>query len=114
MSTCWYCHWGWAVEVADIYDRYVEEFGADAMRDGPAHIIWADENFEAYHVEESFVAAREMVSVESFYSVKEIEAAVGSLRELVELGEAVYNIEPEEYGGEHPEYFPPKCAVRKV
>lgn len=67
MSKCWFCYWGWPKPIMDIYDRAVQEIddmlpvansennwtdwdgeptcGESAMLYGPAHCVWADENF---------------------------------------------------------------------
>ena len=46
--TCWWCHWGWPKPIADIYDDCVERLGGDEgpLLWGPAHVVWADENWE--------------------------------------------------------------------
>ena len=48
MAICWYCHWGWAKPVVEIYKKAVKALGGGdiPMHYGPAHIVWADENFE--------------------------------------------------------------------
>lgn len=48
MSICWYCHWGWAKPVADIYEKAVDLLDGDSspLEFGPAHVVWSDENFE--------------------------------------------------------------------
>jgi hypothetical protein len=43
LPVCWYCRWGWPKAVADIYDRHGNAGDLDW---GPAHVVWADENFD--------------------------------------------------------------------
>ena len=40
--------WGWAEPVADIYNTAVEKLGGNEtpLHDGPAHIVWDDDNFD--------------------------------------------------------------------
>lgn len=45
---CWYCYWGWPKPVADVYDKHLAAVDGveDVLHYGPAHIVWADENFQ--------------------------------------------------------------------
>ena len=48
MGVCWWCVWGWPKPIQDIYDKYKQELGDDvALLYGPAHIVWADENWDS-------------------------------------------------------------------
>jgi len=47
MAICWYCHWGWAEPVVEIYLEALKCLDGNC---GPllgpiSHIVWADENF---------------------------------------------------------------------
>ena len=45
---CWYCHWGWPKAVALIYKEALRRLEGDnsPLDYGPAHVVWADENFD--------------------------------------------------------------------
>jgi hypothetical protein len=69
MALCWYCHWGWPKKVADIYEAAVKSLRGDdgPLLYGPAHVVWADENFDAaqwcldhFHEYERDYSRREM------------------------------------------------------
>lgn len=107
MSTCWYCHWGWAKAVQAIYDEFVEELGDNnAMHYGPAHIVWEDENFDDDSIRHCL--AHEW-SADAYPHCSQEEFAVvrRSLEKLMTVPESVRCCEPEEYDGEHPDRFPP-------
>ena len=78
---CWYCHWGWPKQVADIYDE-AKERGASwsALHFGPAHIVWEDENF---HSAEWCLENFEKYTRD--YSEIELTAVRWSLEELAKL-----------------------------
>ncbi|GAH80793.1 unnamed protein product, partial [marine sediment metagenome] len=46
--SCWYCHWGWAKPVAEIYTAALAALDGDSslLEYGPSHIVWADENWD--------------------------------------------------------------------
>ena len=44
---CYWCHWGWPKPIRDIYDGCVARVGESPLLYGPAHIVWADENWES-------------------------------------------------------------------
>lgn len=45
---CYYCHWGWPREIAEIYIKAARLLNGDTdlLEYGPAHIVWCDENFD--------------------------------------------------------------------
>ncbi len=106
---CWYCHWGWSKEVADIYDRYVETAGESAMHYGPAHIVWEDENFERHHVQ---WCLDHFDDYRGDHTDKELTAVKQSLLDLLQLSDDVLNPEPSDYDGKHPENYPPQVEMR--
>lgn len=109
---CWYCYWGWPIQIADIYDKYIEIAGESAMHYGPAHIVWDDENFERTHIQ--WCLDNFCKNDEKYYSAEELEAVKNSLLDLLKLPDEILEAEPEDYDGEHPYKFPPKVSVRKV
>lgn len=114
---CWYCHWGWSRPVADIYRKYVAIVGESAMQYGPAHIVWADENFEDYNIQWCLDAARRgkyWHEGESEETSEQKAAVIASLEELLEIPECVRCPEPEDYDDEHPEDYPPPVGIEMV
>lgn len=108
---CWYCYWGWSKQVKEIYNKYLDVAGEDAMHYGAAHIIWDDENFEREHVQwclDNFDKYKREDSSEI-----ENEAVKQSLIDLLKLPDEILNPEPKDYGGEHPELFPPTIEMSK-
>ncbi len=76
---------------------------------GPAHVVWADENFDfAPWCLKSFDQHRGDFSDEELAIVKR------SLEQLAALPAEAWDVEPEAYGGEHPENFPPPTNVKMV
>lgn len=108
---CWYCHWGWAKPVADIYFEALRRVGEDsnALEYGPSHIVWCDENFEDSCIQNCLERFAEPMY--SHYSAAELAVVRWSLEELLKLPEDARCIEPEEYNGENPENFPPTVEV---
>jgi hypothetical protein len=122
MGVCWYCHWGWSKEVAAIYDRAVADIerlneeddpwppyeAESALHYGPAHIVWADENFYRDSVQwclDHFDEYRR--------DMPDPVAAIvrRSLVELLALPDAVLDPEPADYDDEHPENYPPAVEM---
>lgn len=115
MGICWYCSWGWPKPVADIYDKYEAIAGESAMRYGPAHCTWADENFERELVQSELDGFDEHVSKWNWedractiarHSPEELAAVKQSLVELLSLPDDVLVPRPD-YDDEHPADFPP-------
>lgn len=116
MGTCWYCHWGWAKTVSDIYreaQRRIDELEVrgtahDPLHFGPSHIVWEDENFDSpewclEHFEDNHLTRTR-------YTAEELEIVRWSLEELAKLPLDQRCIEPKEYrltDEEDPEAFPP-------
>ena len=111
MGVCWYCHWGWAKRVAEIYREAVNmaEDAYWALHFGPTHIIWEDENFDDHSIE--FCTGEMSGPDNSRFSEMQLEAVRWSLEELAKIPEHERCIEPDGYDGEHPERYPPKCEV---
>ena len=108
---CWYCHWGWAKPVAEIYSRALADLGGDEfpLLFGPAHVVWEDENFDCAEA-----------CLEDFEKYKgdngddELAIVRRSLEELAALPESVRCPEPDDYDGDHPELYPPSVDVVRV
>lgn len=113
---CWYCYWGWAQPVVEIYERAkkdIESLGYDgesSLEYGPAHIVWSDENWDSDEWCIEQIDTRKDINQERF--PPEVLAIIRrSLVGLKELPEPVKFIEPEDYDGASPEKFPPKVGV---
>ena len=105
---CWYCYWGWAKPVAEIYLRALADLGGNEipLDYGPGHIVWGDENFDsAEWCLEHFDEYADGLSEHEKRVVRR------SLEELVALPMEVRCVEPEDYDGEHPENYPPAVEV---
>jgi len=103
MGNCWWCYWGWPKPIHDIYTRALELLDGDIMplNYGPAHIVWEDENWDcAQWCLDNFD------KYPSDYSAEHLAIVRRSLEELLLVDEK-YKLEPEGYGGENPENFPP-------
>jgi hypothetical protein len=112
MGICWYCHWGWPKPIADIYDAAIDQMEGDEslMLYGPAHVVWADENWgSAQFCLDHFEERRH-----DDYSDADHEIVRESLRKLIALPDNVIFAEPEDYDGEHPESYPPPIGMEMV
>lgn len=105
---CWYCYWGWAKPVAEIYLKALEKLQGDSspLHYGPAHIVWEDENWDS--------AEWCLEHIDTNNTVEDLEVIRWSLEELVKIPLADREIEPENYDGVNPEKFPPTAEVVKV
>ena len=111
---CWYCHWGWPLPIADIYDRYRPIAGESAMHYGPAHVVWDDENFGREHIEwclEHFAD----YSTDN-HRPDELAAVKASLMDMLALPDDI--LEPTEANrceaeDGNPKDYPPSFPVRK-
>lgn len=101
--TCWYCYWGWAEPVVEIYNRWAEKIGSNALYFGPGHCVWADENFET----EMIQACIDDPYPGEDFSAEDFAGAINALKELLAVPEHIRCCEPADYDGEHPENFPP-------
>lgn len=111
MSICWYCYWGWAKSVFNIYRDALFKLkkrgsSESPMHFGPAHIVWEDEDWNSVDwCLENFDKHR------SDYSDSELRVVRWSLMKLKRLSPEERDPEPEEYDGESPEKFPPEVEV---
>ncbi len=108
---CWYCHWGWAKPVADIFLEAKAALGGDdePLLYGPGHIVWADENFDsAQWCLDNFDQYRGSLSDE------EVAIARRALEQLAALPTHIREVEPVDYDGEHPENYPPTGEMVRV
>lgn len=115
MGICWYCYWGWAKPVFDIYAAAQVKLVAlnkdamSALHYGPAHIVWEDENFElAEWCLENFDNHTGTLSKE------ELDIVRWSLEELAKIPLETRCPEPKDYDEEHPENYPPPKDVEMV
>lgn len=111
MSLCWYCYWGWASPVADIYNGAVKRLhgNEDPLLYGAGHLVWADENWD--YVDwciENFDDYKER------YSQEELTVVMWSLKELQKIPLEQREIEPKDYDGCNPEAFPPPVGIEVV
>jgi hypothetical protein len=110
MGICWYCYWGWAKPVADIYDEALAKLGGDdsALKFGRSHIVWEDENWEDENIDFCLNEADR-----GRFTEEEDAIVIESLRKLRALPEEVRCCEPEDYDDEHPSDYPPTVEVVK-
>jgi hypothetical protein len=108
---CWYCHWGWAKPVADIYSQALEKLGGYemALHYGPAHIVWEDENWDSVTW-----CLENFDKYKGDKSEEELEVVRWSLEELAKIPLEQREIEPEDYDGENPQNYPPGEGVEVV
>lgn len=112
---CWYCYWGWAEPVAALFIEMVARLGGwyEGLTNGPAHIVWADENFDDGSI--AYCLAKcEAPDAREDYSPQQIAACRESLFKLKAIPEHVRCCVPADYDGENPENFPPTVPVRKA
>lgn len=107
---CWYCYWGWAKPVADIYMRAAEMMDdVRLLHYGPAHVVWEDENWDSaewciQHFDEH----------KEDYDPSDLEVVRWSLFELTKLPPEIREIEPKDYDGVNPQNYPPAEGVEVV
>ena len=82
MGICWYCHWGWAKPVAEIYQEALKRLNgyASPLHFGPAHIVWEDENFDSAEW-----CLENFDNYKGDYTPEELEIVKWSLVELAKL-----------------------------
>lgn len=129
---CWFCHWGWPKQIRDIYDRAKQDIedaldsafadsgyalrpdepmsGESALEYGPAHVVWADENWDSA---EWCLGECDDDSWRGWHQPS-LEIVRRSLRELMALPSEVIDCVPKDYDGEHPENFPPPAGIECV
>lgn len=109
MCVCWFCYWGWAKPIADIFDEAVSKAGFDeALTYGRAHIVWADENFDDESIQ--FCLDLPESEIGNYHEYDDI--VIESLKKLLEVPESM-RLEPEDYDDENPQNFPPAFATVK-
>lgn len=112
---CWYCYWGWAKPVADIYDQALAKLDGNEspLVWGPGHIVWGDENFEDHSIRwclEHFDDIYDDRSPDK-YTPAELAVVRWSLEEIAKLPEDVRDIEPDDYDGSDAANFPPSVLT---
>ena len=108
MGICWYCHWGWSQQVVEIHDRALHIAGGSALYYGPAHNVWADENFGREHI---VWCIEHFDTYQNDYSADELAAVRQSLEELLALPDHIREPEPADYDGQYPEQYPPATGL---
>ena len=108
---CWHCYWGWPVPVMDIYKRSVAKLDGDwmALDYGPAHVVWADENFERNTVEWCLENCRTGKYCDGL-TPWQVAVIAESLEALLALPDEIRESCPlayEESDQKNPELFPP-------
>lgn len=126
---CWWCYWGWPKAIADIYDRAEADIdallptlgpennwtewageptcGESALKFGPTHCVWEDENFGNVDWELEHCNSPEFAD----WHPGAMEIVKRSLLELKALPDEVRS-SPPDYDGENPANFPP-CDYHK-
>lgn len=110
---CWYCYWGWACEVADLYEAAAADIGEHILEYGPSHVVLCDENFEDGSIDFCIKACDDPM-YDGSYELADLEKLKGWLLKLKAIPESVRCCEPEAYAedGDHPGMFPPTIPVR--
>ncbi len=116
---CWFCCWGVAKPVAEIYERASADLDAagfdpfSALHFDFAHIVWEDSNFERHHVQWCLDHRDEFGTLSA--SAKAIVAR--SLEELLALPDEVLYPVPDGYQsgmGMDEADFPPRAGLEMV
>jgi hypothetical protein len=100
---CWFCHWGWAKPVQDIYEKYKALVGEHALKYGHTHIVWEDENFDDDCVTGCI---GEYKYADDDSTEEDLKLIDESLRELL-LVPKKFREFPAEYDGDNPAAYPP-------
>lgn len=117
---CWYCYWGWPREIAEIYKRAeaaIDDLeseprtGESCLQYGPAHVVWADENWECA---ESCIEDCNNRNNCRDMSDTAIAIVKTSLQELASLPPHIRYAEPKDYDGENPADYPPPGGMEMV
>lgn len=97
---CWYCHWGWPKQVADIYDSY--DRGQGILEWGRSHVVWGDENFDDDCIKASMEGAIDPNDIDD-------QDRYDSLEELLTIPESIRCPRPDywESDDDNVEDFPP-------
>jgi hypothetical protein len=134
---CWYCRWGWPKAVADIYLRAERDIdamipepgpendwtdwdgepscGESALKYGPTHCVWEDENFGGDFEFELKECDSPMYAN---WLPGAMDVVRRSVRELLALPESV-RMPRQDYFEEHPDGrtaddFPPPPEIEMV
>ena len=130
---CWWCYWGWPLAIIEIYERARDDIdallpipsaendwtewqgapltGEQALRWGPAHCVWEDENFDG---DFSFEFRKcDEIEKRANWHPGAMDIVRRSLRELQALAEGIRNPAPT-YGlkdDDEPSDFPPPAPL---
>lgn len=107
--SCWYCFWGWATPVAEIYLESKALLHGDdsALQFGPAHVVWSDENWGTSTIELCLKECENHTDLDP----KDLLIVKNSLIRLLEIPEEVRECEPKDYDGINPGNYPPKTDI---
>lgn len=110
---CWYCYWGWAKPVAEIYQEALRRLNDNRspLDFSASHIVWDDENFEDDSIK---WCLEHFDEYGSDYAEDELKVVKWSLEELLKIPEETRCPEPEDYDDEHPELYPPQVETCRV
>ena len=110
---CWYCHWGWAKPVAEIYLEARNRLSGDdaPLRYSASHIVWSDENFDDESVNWCLQNFNKHTS--NFDSM-DLAIVRRSLEDLLKIPEKIRCPCPEDYDGKNPENYLPSGEVIKI
>ena len=111
MGICWYCHWGWPEQVAEIYRLGVERSSYVSMHYGPGHVVWDDENFETVHINWFIENAQ---GNRGDLSDGELAVVIESLTALLAVPEDIRCCEPADYDEENPDNYPPPGNLQMI
>lgn len=105
---CYWCYWGWPKPIHNIYTRAVEKLGGSerALEFGPAHVVWADENWGSAQWCLDHFEDWEKDDNDGRFDERELEVVKQSLVELLSVQDE-YKHPPEGFDDESPEKFPP-------
>jgi len=114
-NSCWYCYWGWAVPAAKIFNEAKRRLDGwdDPLTLGPAHIVWADENFDDNSIK---VCLDSCDKNKTDWPDDIIVVVKWSLEELLKIPEKDRDIEPQASRDDEDssaELFPPTCPVMR-
>lgn len=109
---CWYCYWGWAEQVTDIYDKALDALDGDTipLNYGPGHIVWEDSNFETERIQwclDNF----ELYTHEE-YTEEQWEIVRQSLKDLLLIPENIRCCTTDDGTGNNVNLFPPTIPIR--
>lgn len=111
---CWYCYWGWAKPVAEIYKEAEAKLeDSTFLNNGPGHIVWSDENFQDEHIQ-SCIDWCDNPPFDYESTPEDIAIIKESLLKLLAIPEEIRCCKPKDYDGEHPENYPPTIEVIKL